>query len=168
MSDSPDPTAPAGPTPGQINAATIIFAIFALFSGGVLMFALDTDAEGWARILVIFSTFEALGFAAAGLLLGERGNARNAADLTRTRQRNTALEHRMQSVRAEAIEVAETTRANLDAALCLLDADAPAIESGGALQRDGALALLREAKATAETLGRKMRVPAQRTDAPRT
>lgn len=77
----------------QAWSALGILLVFAGFAGYVVYVATaDGTTDGlWSRILVIFSSFEALGFAAAGLLLGQQINATTARRVTDLEAKNDSL-----------------------------------------------------------------------------
>ncbi|WP_372529788.1 hypothetical protein [Aurantimonas coralicida] len=76
----------------QAVSALGILIVFALFAGYVVYVASSGATDGvWSRILVIFSSFEALGFAAAGLLLGQQINATTARRVSELETKNDGL-----------------------------------------------------------------------------
>lgn len=98
--------------PAQILAAVAIMVIFAGFAFYVAAEAKATedDSERWSRLLTIFSSIEALGFAAAGLLLGQsvaapaRTALRASEDARRIEQDSAAA--RTETMRAEFAAIA--------------------------------------------------------------
>ena len=90
---------PAGDTPRRGATYRGAIAVFAVFSAVALAtlyaaWSAGVDDTRWSRILVIFSSLEALGFAAAGVLIGSsiesptrrvlEDRARDAEDRLRT------------------------------------------------------------------------------------
>jgi len=116
----------------QIIAAVLIFLGFAGFAGYVVSIANEaTDAE-WARVLVVFTSFEALGFAAAGLLLGRQVSRATLERLKDVEQRNTVLAQEAAASEGARVEIAETTIAQVSAAKAML-----ATGTAGAMELHG-------------------------------
>ncbi|MAU98481.1 MAG: hypothetical protein CMP81_21790 [Fulvimarina sp.] len=148
MSDTPSSDPPSAITsPWAAGAAALILVSFFGFSGWLAWLAASatgTDADGvWARILVIFTSFESIAFAAAGFLFGGQLSRQSLRAL----QRSETERGKDKAAMADATHAMSEVKANL-VALNLV------AEPGGAAR---ARAL---AGAEVEALGAHASVPA--------
>ena len=151
-----------------IVSAVAIFALFTGLAGWLVWHIPDTGDDAWARMLTIFSSFEALAFAAAGLLLGERLNGRTLRALTASGKTidnlrgslaeneerlvgaARAIDARLAQAEAALAKAVPSDAVSSDAAPSIAGASATG-EQADARSQD-ALAAVREARALAEGL----------------
>ena len=155
LSNSSVPASPPSLTNRQVNAASLIFILYILFAAMVVGFAFRADDANWARILVVFSSVESIGFAAAGVLIGQRVNADARRQLTEAQVETRELNASLRQVEAQAAERSERHSATAKAVLALLETDevgAPesltesslSVRSGPSPNKKRAIAMLRE------------------------
>ncbi len=97
-------------SPANLWAAAAIVAVFTGFCIYLVgQAASDIEPDQWARLLVIFSSFEALAFAAAGLLPGNQIGARSLRALREADQELGRAEAEADGATAKAKTIAEKT-----------------------------------------------------------
>lgn len=98
--------------PSAIAAAAFLLLAYFGFTVFVAVQSSDAGTEHWSRLITLFSSLEALGFAAAGLLLGqsiERPHREAMAALSATnttlRLRDQAMKRAVERIRSDMAEV---------------------------------------------------------------
>lgn len=114
-------------------AAVAIVVVFALFSAYLAHSSHGATADQWTRLLTLFKSFEALGFAGAGVLLGQQvarptekllGETQTA--LSEEREKVDAAKSDARAAELERDRIATTARGVLERADDVLAGAAPA------------------------------------------
>lgn len=97
----------------QARMAWIIVVLFFAFAFFVAYSAIGTQDAAWSRLYAVFSSIEALGFAAAGVILGRRIDAPQVAQMRKLETDNAALaaqQHQNEAALASLEQEIETAR----------------------------------------------------------